>query len=190
VYALMITARYTLDDIIELADQERWSPAGSHPGGSGVPPQVYWTTADGRTHVTWIEDTLVRLPWVQLDGPDEAAVAASLVARVEAVPPDEALAAWEGATDDLGREIALGWATLLAARGPDPRVLAVFRAAMSHSRDLALLATKWCSRAAWPETLALLDEVAASHADADVRGNAVAIGGWMRKRVSASPGAR
>jgi hypothetical protein len=61
---------------------------------------------------------------------------------------------------------------------------------MSHSRDLALLATKWCSRAAWPETLALLDEVAASHADADVRGNAVAIGGWMRKRVSASPGAR
>lgn len=189
-YALMIAPKCTLDDLIEVANQERWSPAGSHPGGSGVPPQVYWTPADGRTHVTWIEDTLVRLPWVQLDGPDEATVSASLVARIEAVLPDEALAAWDRATDDLGREVALGWATLLAARGPDPRVLAVFRAAMESSRDLALLATKWCSRAAWPETLALLDEVAASHPDADVRGNAVAIGGWMRKRVAMSLGPR
>lgn len=181
---LMLRPVPTMDDAIELADDLGLDPAGSHPGGPGTPLQISWCTRDRGTTFTWVEDSLVRLPWVLVEGPGADPIVAEVRRRMGALDPDEALAAWGAAGDDVERELALCWATLLALRGPDDRVVAVFAAAFAQGGALAAQASRQAVRAPWPAMAELLERVAAEAGPGDVHTNATTIAAWIRGRLA------
>jgi hypothetical protein len=171
------------EEILEAAGAEGWIVrAVASEARPDAPPQVVWTTDDGRATVTYVEDDMLDVRYVQVEGPVERVwdalrsrgmvFSAADVAELAdaAVTPEEILATASyvgvAAGDTAVPDLLMALERALA--DPHPEV-----------RRVALMA---CAYAAWPELLPRLEQIESADPDPEAK----ALAGRVAASVRAS----
>jgi hypothetical protein len=144
----------------ELAADEGWLFDGYVEPSPGVPRQeIYLTDRDG-TMGYLMDDPVLGVRYLLLEGPDAGALADELGGRPGFMPLDEALDALAGAGDVPGIVDGLYFVAAAAPPEPDDRVTAALDRAAGHDdpqvRRAVIVASGYLP---WPAVRALLERL-------------------------------
>jgi hypothetical protein len=136
------------------------------------PFEEIWSTPDGRTILHYVEDFILNLRFVAIQGENREATESQLrYALVDAYERAEVLQIAEHATT---REESMRAITLVAASAsdePDPEFVKHFRATFAHDevdvRRLAIFAVAYTG--GWPELLESLEHMSSSDPEPEIR---------------------
>lgn len=165
----------TIDDVDTLAWREDWSFQASIPRTQDNPYEVIFTAEDG-TSIHYIEDFLLGVNYLLLEGEEPGPLAEDIRKKLPTYSVDETkrLVAQGKTRDEL-----IG-AIYLAAAATSPRfdesLFKLFEIALeSDDPDVRSAAILGMGYAAWPEFKALLRRIEATDPDSRVRGDARAM---------------
>jgi hypothetical protein len=162
------------DDVTELAWERGWKYHDMVGADEDQAFEKVWLTPDGRTGIHWLEDPVLDLNYVVIEGDGQDAIAREIEEAVPTYSREELRRMVERAEDWDDLMDALQHAAAAAPPEFDLETFGWFERAFAHEhptvRKMAVISTAY---PAWPEFRALLAEAADSDPDEEVREVAV-----------------
>lgn len=158
------------DDVTHLAWDRGWRYHDMFGANETQPFEKIWLTPDGLTSIHWIEDHVLGLPYLLLQGKSQDEAAREIASALPTVDRSDLRAIVDEArtADDL--VAALRHVAAAAPPEFDAEIFEWFERGFEHEdaavRKIAAIASAY---PAWPEFRARLLETASNDADPDVR---------------------
>jgi HEAT repeats len=157
------------EDVDDVALDLDWLFLRNFPSSEERPYEDMWIDRDERTYIHYIEDHLVDLRYLVLNGPDADQLRSEVVAVLAVHQPADGPAAWESARSEADRIQAVHLLALTADPDDHAEAAGYLRRAAEDTgvevRRAVILAATYVG---WPELRELLTELAQSDPDPTV----------------------
>lgn len=171
-------------DIEQLADSLSWTHYRTTTEDAQRPHETTWLAPDHGAAIHWIEDHVIRVNYLLIQGPDVAPTTDALKSRLDFYTSESLQATFDETRDGSALMDALHTLGVHCSGPFDPDLFALFRWAMNDPdpliRRVALLAA---SMTHWREFIPLLDYVRAHDREESVRLQAQTIFDVMSTRT-------
>lgn len=142
----------TRDEVTSLARSKGWQYHDMYVADGHQPFEKVWLTADGRTGIHWIEDQILELDYLVVEGDRVDEIARSLREDLDTFGRDELRALVEGACEWHTFLYALHHVAAAAPPAAEPELLTWFERGFTHEepavRNMTAILTSY---PAWPE---------------------------------------
>jgi hypothetical protein len=149
------------DDVTHLAWDRGWRYHDMFAADDDRPFEKIWLTPNGETGIHWIEDHILDLSYLLLEGERQEDTAREIASAIPTYGREDLRELVEGASDWDDFMVALQHVAAAAPPEFDPEIFGWFEQAFEHEhptvRKIAALSTAY---PAWPEFRALLAEAA------------------------------
>nr|PPQ56748.1 hypothetical protein C5F59_08760 [Streptomyces sp. QL37] len=170
----------------QLAKQLGWTHHRTTQRGEQAPFEITWLAPDRGAAIHWIEDHLVRVDYLLVQGPAIAPTVSSLKSRIDFHSSESLQEVFDGTRDSSALMDALHALGVYCSGPFDPDLFALFRWSM-HDPDplVRRVALLTASLTDWPEFIPLVNYVRTHDPSESVRAQAETIFDVMSTRAEA-----
>src|SRR6185436_1314037 len=158
--------------LIEQADEDRWMFQGriNRDPKKNIPKELIWATSDNRATVHYVEDELVKFPYIVVKGDGWKEVASSISRSIDVFSEDELVEMVEKAGSREEKTLAIARLGVGAPDEFDPRFFQLLEKALSDPDPEVRRTVVWVNGyTGWPQFRQLLEKMAKADPDERVR---------------------
>ncbi|MFE7126902.1 hypothetical protein [Streptomyces sp. NPDC057617] len=174
-------------DIEHLAEQLDWTYHQKTPKGEQTPFEIIWLSTDRGAAIHWIEDHLIRVDYLLIQGPDVDPTLGELESRLDLHSSESLQDLFDGTRDGSAVMDALHVLGVHCSGPFEPDLFALFRWSM-HDPDplVRRVALLMVSLTNWNEFIPLLDYIRKHDSVESVRAQAETIFDVMSTQLNAA----
>lgn len=174
----------TRADIEQLAGQSGWVHHGTTAKGERTPFEITWLSPDRGATVHWIEDHLIHVDYVLLEGPDTDPTLQELTSALDFHTAESLHDLFDATRDGAAVMDALHVLGVHCSGRFDPDLFALFRWALHDPNPLVRrVALRMVALTDWAEFLPVIDYVRSHDPAESVRSQAETVFDVLSKRL-------
>ncbi len=140
---------------------------------NNIPFRLIWTTSDEETTIHYVEDELVKFPYIVVKGKDVEEAVSEIRSQIEIYSPEELFKIFIAANSRSEKMKAVAHLGVASPQEFDPKFFELLQAAFSDPDPEVRRTAVWCiGYASWREFKETLEHLANSDPDEAVREDA------------------